>query len=50
MCARLSPIVYEHINFLGRYAITASAPAPNHPGEGRDACEIAVSTEHSRDS
>ncbi|MEU8326418.1 hypothetical protein AB0C33_49325 [Nonomuraea sp. NPDC048881] len=22
MCARLSPIQYEHINFLGRYAFT----------------------------
>jgi len=22
MCARLSPICYEHINFLGRYAFT----------------------------
>ncbi|MBT2407338.1 MULTISPECIES: Tn3 family transposase [unclassified Streptomyces] len=22
MCARLSPIAYEHINFLGRYAFT----------------------------
>jgi hypothetical protein len=25
--ARLSPLGHAHINFLGRYAITASAPA-----------------------
>lgn len=27
MCARLSPIAYEHINFLGRYAFTRADPA-----------------------
>ncbi|MEV3926081.1 Tn3 family transposase [Actinomadura coerulea] len=26
MCARLSPIAYEHINFLGRYAFTRADP------------------------
>ncbi|RFU39957.1 hypothetical protein DZF91_19940 [Actinomadura logoneensis] len=26
MCARLSPIAYEHINFLGRCAFTAPTP------------------------
>ncbi|MGI8336690.1 Tn3 family transposase [Actinomadura scrupuli] len=24
MCARLSPICYDHINFLGRYAFTCA--------------------------
>jgi hypothetical protein len=27
MCARLSPIAFEHINFLGRYAFTRADPA-----------------------
>jgi hypothetical protein len=27
MCARLSPIAYEHINFLGRYAFTRAEVA-----------------------
>ncbi|WP_425458585.1 Tn3 family transposase [Actinomadura decatromicini] len=32
MCARLSPIAYEHINFLGRYAFTrADADAGLRP-------------------
>jgi hypothetical protein len=26
MCARLSPICYEHINFLGRYSFTRADP------------------------
>jgi hypothetical protein len=26
--ARLSPLGHAHVNFLGRYAITASAPTP----------------------
>ncbi|MEU6040836.1 hypothetical protein ABZ801_36135 [Actinomadura sp. NPDC047616] len=28
MCARLSPIAYEHINFPGRYTFTAPRRAP----------------------
>ena len=32
MCARLSPICYDHINFLGRYAFTrADADAGLRP-------------------
>ncbi|MFI0451862.1 hypothetical protein [Actinomadura sp. 6N118] len=27
MCARLSPIAYEHINFLGRHAFTRAGTA-----------------------
>ncbi|WP_123665791.1 Tn3 family transposase [Actinocorallia herbida] len=27
MCARLSPIAFEHINFLGRYAFTRTDAA-----------------------
>jgi hypothetical protein len=27
MCARLSPICFEHFNFLGRYAFTRADPA-----------------------
>ncbi|MFE9107468.1 Tn3 family transposase [Actinomadura geliboluensis] len=42
MCARLSPIVYEHINFLGRYAFTRADSGaglrPFHdPTQGADA-------------
>ncbi|MEU7002510.1 Tn3 family transposase [Nonomuraea sp. NPDC046570] len=37
MCARLSPIAYEHINFLGRYAFTRAEVAGGlrafHDGE-----------------
>lgn len=41
MCARLSPIAYEHINFLGRYAFTRAEVAaglgpfhdPAHEGD-----------------
>jgi hypothetical protein len=41
--ARLSPLGHAHINFLGRYAITASAPAQGlrQPGEVPDLPGIA---------
>jgi hypothetical protein len=45
MCAGLSPIAYEHINFLGRYAFTRADPDARPAGDARGMLKAGVVTD-----